>query len=153
MSTRGIQTLLVSTLHLFIANVLRKKYWVLTNEPGNHLGPGDNFSFDVSICDKTMLTADLFDEHYLQLVPRVVVEVGTSFEVTEELTQFDYISRKTQKLLDRGTERIIWFFTATQKVMVCERNSPDWSVSAWEKDIEVDLESGIPYVDRSGRSG
>ena len=136
MGSSGLQSVIVSTLHAFLFAFLRKKYWVLTNEPGNNLELGNNVSYDISIYDKAVLTADKFNRHYLKLPPKVFVEVDIEFEVEEHLSEFEYLERKTQNLLNRGTERVIWFFTATQKVMVCE-NGKDWLMSGWNKTIEI----------------
>lgn len=136
MGCSGLQSVLVSTLHAYLFSLLRKKYWVLTNEPGNHLDLRNNLAYDISIYDKAVLTADKFDRHYLKLPPKVFIEVDIEFEVEEKLSEFEYLHRKTENLLNRGTERVFWFFTSTQKVMVCEPGK-DWSTSDWHRAIEI----------------
>ncbi len=152
MGCSGLQSVIVSTLHAFLFTVLRKKYWVLTNEPGNHLELRNNVSYDISIYDKRVLTADKFDRHYLKLPPKVFIEVDIEFEVEDQLSEFEYLQRKTENLLNRGTERVIWFFTATQKVMVCE-NGKDWLMSGWNKTIAVVDDASVNLVDLMREEG
>lgn len=153
MGSSGLQSVIVSTLHAFLFTFLRKKYWVLTNEPGNNLELRNNVSYDISIYDKAVLTADKFNRHYLKLPPKVFIEVDIEFEVEEHsLSEFEYLQRKTQNLLNRGTERVIWFFTATQKVMVCE-NGKDWFMSGWDKTIEVVDEAMVNLVELMKEEG
>lgn len=44
--------------------------------------------------------------------------------------------RKTQKLLDFGTEKVIWIFTLYGKVLIAEQGQ-DWLTRSWEKDVEL----------------
>ncbi len=152
MGSSGLQSVIVSTLHAFLFAFLRKKYWVLTNEPGNHLELRNNLSYDISIYDKKDLTADKFDRHYLKLPPKVFIEVDIEFEVEERLSEFEYLQRKTENLLNRGTERVLWFFTATQKVMVCE-NGKDWLMSDWNKTVEVVEGTSVNLVELMQEEG
>lgn len=152
MGCSGLPSVIVSTLHAFLFALLRKKYWVLTNEPGNHLDLRNNLSYDISIYDKHMLTADKFDRHYLKLPPNVFIEVDIEFEVEDRLSEFEYLQRKTENLLNRGTERVIWFFTATQKVIVCE-NGKDWLMSGWNKTITVVDDTTVNLVELMREEG
>lgn len=63
------------------------------------------------------------------------IEVDIQAEL-EDLTETSYIKKKTDTLLEFGTKKIIWIFTATQQVMVAEKGK-DWLVIDWHKPVKV----------------
>lgn len=67
---------------------------------------------------------------------RVVIEIDTAVEYGNDFPVEQFVQQKTQQTLDFGTEKVIWIFTATQKVMVATPNA-DWIISDWNKTIEV----------------
>ncbi|TAE32992.1 MAG: Uma2 family endonuclease [Cytophagales bacterium] len=112
-----------------------KKYHVLTNEIGSHIDRNNNFSNDIAIFDKTVLTADKVNRKYTDVPPKLVIEIDTEAD-TSELTGFGYVYKKSKKLLDFGVERIIWIMINTQTVTVMEPGR-DWQVREWNTDIEL----------------
>ena len=48
----------------------------------------------------------------------------------------DAVYLKTQQLLDFGTQKVIWIFTNSQKVLVAKPNQP-WLTLSWAEDIEL----------------
>ena len=39
-------------------------------------------------------------------------------------------------MLDFGTEKVIWIFTQSEKIMIAEPNK-DWRTFDWDRDVEV----------------
>ncbi|TAG69506.1 MAG: Uma2 family endonuclease, partial [Runella slithyformis] len=69
-------------------------------------------------------------------VPALIdVEVDVKVDLSRK-KDFDYVMRKTQKLLDFGTQKVVWIFTETQKVMVAQVNEP-WLTYDWSRDIAL----------------
>ena len=46
-----------------------------------------------------------------------------------------YIFTKTQKLIDYGTQKVIWIFTKGKKIMVAE--GKEWHIYDFDKTIQV----------------
>ena len=137
MGTSGIQSLLVSYLHgLLFSSLNRKKYWILTSELGSNLDKHNNFSFDLAICDRSAVKPEDFNLHYLKVAPKIVIEVDTNIDTTEDVPEHEYIYRKTRNLLQFGTEKIIWIFTRTQQVTVVTSIS-DWVTLPWSQNVEA----------------
>ena len=70
----------------------------------------------------------------------MVVEVDIDFELdTEEtdLTTLDVVYQKIQKMLDFGTQKFIWIFSASKKVIIAERGQTNWSTIDWGQDFEL----------------
>lgn len=133
----SLQAVLIDyLLGILYANLDRNIYRILTNEIGSHLSKKNNLSSDIAIYEKSVLTADKIDKHYTTVPAKLVIEVDTDADF-ENIDPNTYIHTKTQKLLDFGVEKVIWIFTASQKIMVAERSSEKWYIQNWDKDAEL----------------
>ena len=112
-----------------------KKYRVYTNEIGNHIDLGNNFSNDIAIFDKQVLTADKINKKYASVPPKFVLEIDNEGDVSE-LTEIGYIFKKSRKLHEFGVENIFWILTEIKSVIIAEPNK-NWQVIDWNKDIEL----------------
>jgi hypothetical protein len=84
------------------------------------------------IFDKDVLTIDKIDLKYIQVPPTLSIEVDTDVEL-EEVTESEYVTLKTMKLLEFGAEKVIWFFTETKKVMIATPGN--WTTFDWEHEV------------------
>ena len=136
MGASGLQSLIVEVLMRYlIVNLDRKKYRVFTNEGGNHLKKGTNLSFDVAIYDKKVLTYDKINEYYVNVPPKVVLEIDVKIEI-ENQNAIEYINTKTEKLLNYGTELVLWILTKNKKIILALPNK-EWQIINWNKDISL----------------
>lgn len=136
MGTSGLQSLIISYLiEVIIIKINKKLYHFLTGETGLHLNQRDNLSNDIAIYDKTILTPDKITTNYIDVPPKVAIEVDIRIDL-ERPTDHEYVYKKTEKLLDFGLERVIWVFTNSQKVLIAEPRK-DWIISDWYKEIEI----------------
>lgn len=135
MGCSDLQAIIVSALHLYLAtHANRKKYWVVTNEPGLHIALGDNVANDIAFYEKekTAVKGKFFD-----VAPRVVVEVDIKVDLDAfPSRENDYINQKTQAMLDFGTERVIWLTTQSRKLLVATPNEP-WQTLSWDATVPV----------------
>jgi Uma2 family endonuclease len=122
-------------LSIFYKFLDRDKLFIGNNEAGIHLGLHDNLSTDIAIFEKSVLTPAKISTGYADVPPKLVVEVDTNIEF-EGITNQDYIHLKTQKLLDFGTEKVLWIFTSTKKVMVATQQQP-WLTYDWNRDLDL----------------
>jgi hypothetical protein len=134
MGTGALQFILVSFIHSILSvNLDKKRYWVVTNEAGSHLGLKDNLSYDIAVYEKTVLLPAMIDNHYAKVPARLVIEVDTNID-NENMGDMDYIQLKSQKVLDFGTEKIIWIFTQSKKILSATQGTP-WIIEDWTTDI------------------
>lgn len=134
MGSSTLQSVIIHILmkYLFL-NLGDKKYFFLTNEIGNHLEQNSNLSIDLAIFEKSTLTAEKINEKYANVPAKVVLEIDVKIDINDQ-NEIAYISNKTDKLLEFGTERVIWILTKSKKVIVAEPNK-DWIFAGWDRDI------------------
>ena len=136
MGASGLQIFIVRYLfRLLDRNLDDNLFYVFTGEGGLHLDKGSNLSGDVLVFEKTMLTPDLIDTHYLNVPPMIDIEVDVEID-NGTFSDFEYIQKKTKKLLDFGTQKVIWILTKSKTIIVAEPNK-DWLMIDWAKDVEV----------------
>lgn len=136
MGSSTLQSFIVSFLFRFVyRNLDEKQYFFLGSEIGLHIDKRSNLAGDLAIFERSTLPVQKINVHYADVPPKVVVEVDTNIDYSEE-GAFDYVHLKTQKLLDFGVQRVIWIFTASHKVMVALPHQ-DWLTKDWNQDIEL----------------
>ncbi len=113
-----------------------KKYWFASNEAGVHINHRNNLAHDVAIYEKTVLTPDKINTKYTDVPAKVAVEIDVKADLSKPI-HYNYVNKKTRKLLDFGSDKVIWVFTSTQQVMVAERNADAWLTMDWHRDLEL----------------
>lgn len=136
MGASGLQSVLVMYLNTLLIKYLNlDSYYVFTSESGNHLAKNLNYGLDLAVYEATILTPDRITTKYVDVPPRLVVEVDVRVD-TEPLSEIDFIHLKTQRLLEYGVKRVIWVTPATQKVLIAELDK-DWLVRDWNKPFKL----------------
>jgi Uma2 family endonuclease len=136
MGSSGIQSIFIEYLlaELFI-KLNRKLYRLFSGETGSHLDKNINLAFDIAIYDKSVLTTEKITKHYVNVPPKIVIEIDIDVE-SESLLPDEIVYQKTQKLLDWGVERVFWIMTKSKKVVIAEPNK-DWLIKDWNQQIEL----------------
>ena len=136
MGTGRLQaTLLDYLLGLLFEKLNRKIYLIGTGEVGLHLERRNNLSNDIAIFERSKLDSVRLEKSYFNIPPALNIEIDTDIEF-DGMSHDDYVQIKTQKLLDFGSRRVIWFFTSTRNVMVAEPNRA-WITVSWNHEIEL----------------
>jgi hypothetical protein len=123
-------------MEFMILSLDRKKYRFASSEAGVHLNHRNNLAHDVAIYDRAVLTPDKINTRYADVPAKIGIEVDVKADISKE-TDANYVNRKTRKLLDFGSEKIIWIFTSTQQIMVAERGADAWLTMDWHRDLEL----------------
>ncbi|SDH02258.1 hypothetical protein SAMN04487996_12730 [Dyadobacter soli] len=126
------KALVTSITSWYIAEILRNEpYWVLCNEAGLHISHGNNLVTDVVVFDKALIK-DVFSNKYADVPPRLAIQVDVKIEADHFSDENAYMFRKSEKMLEFGTERVIWILTEDRKIMVMDR-SREWSSYEWSE--------------------
>lgn len=136
MGSSSLQSFIIHILNGWLFNLLnRKKFVVATNESGLRIAKNTNFANDIAIYEREGLT---LNDKYFQKAPKVVIEIDVKIDLDDTPLErdLDYMLAKTQKMLDFGTERVIWIQTKTKKILVSEANKP-WMMVNFTDDIEL----------------
>ncbi len=136
MGASGLQSFIIQyLLGILYRNISLNQYYFLTNEIGTHIEHKTNLSGDIYIIEKKNLPPTKINNHYIDVPPKIAIEVDIRIDLSDE-KDFDYTFTKTNKLLAFGTEKVIWIFTQTQKVVIATKDE-DWIVRDWNKDVEL----------------
>lgn len=122
--------------NLFYNQLKANTYWVFSGEVGSHISHKNNMAHDLVVFEKSVLPPGKITGKYADVPARVVVEIDTEIEYGPDLPVETYVHRKTQNTLDFGTEKVIWIFTASRKIMVATAGA-DWLIRDWDKPVEV----------------
>ncbi len=131
-----LQAYIIMYLNFLLIQALGiKKYRIFASESGSHLEKKENYGLDLAVYDSAILSSDKIGLHYAKVPPLLVVEVDIKIEL-EDITEIDFILKKTQSLLEFGTQKVIWVTSKTKKVLVAEKGK-DWLLRNWDKDFEL----------------
>ena len=121
-----------------------KKFKVYVGEVGSHLDHRSNLGLDVAVYDKKILTPDKITAKYIDVTPKIVIEIDVNVEMAERNENIfeEFVLRKVKKLFEFGTEKIVWVFSKSKTVIVA-RPGGSWDVVDWDQDVE--LAEGIVF--------
>ncbi|CAN5722797.1 hypothetical protein BH10BAC3_BH10BAC3_26040 [soil metagenome] len=122
-------------LRILFSSLDLKRYKVYTNEPGLHIDTGNNLSGDILIYENSVLTPDKINKKYSTVPAFIHLEVDVMADM-ETMDDVEYISNKINRLFAFGTQKVIWVFTTSQRVLVATPNA-DWVWIDWDKDVEI----------------
>lgn len=139
MADSGLQGLIKSYLIIFLSRKLDlKKYHIFVGEMGAHLDHRSNLALDLVIYDKSVLTADKINTKYIDVTPKIVIEVDVKVELADRNANIftDFVLRKVRKLHAFGAEKIVWIFSRSKTVIVSAPGNT-WEVLDWDQDVEL----------------
>lgn len=91
-----------------------KRYHSGANEVGIHLDKNNILAVDIVIFKAADSIFFQLEKHAPQ-APLVAIEIDNRIETTE-FDESHYVYEKTRKLLEWGTEKVIWVFSKTETV-------------------------------------
>lgn len=150
MGSSILHAIILKVVEQFFETILNGKYVALTGELGLKFAKKSSRNIDIGVFEKKELLKrrKTITNNYGTFPPKYVIEIDTKAEIKEDETPADYFFKKTEQLLDFGVEKVIWFFTDTQKFMVSEKGKR-WEIGDWsenihlEEDVSLNLESLI----------
>ena len=136
MGSSYLQSLIITKLVILLGNKLGKSFRILTNEIGLRFSKNSWRAADIAIIEKSRLEDVQLVDAYLDVPPNVVIEIDTKAAIGEVDDPIGYYHKKTDELLAFGTEKIIWIFTHSRKIMIAEKGK-NWEIIDWKTDVEV----------------
>jgi Uma2 family endonuclease len=137
MGSSTLQWVLASFfMRIMFRHLDETKYRFASNEAGVHLDHRNNLSHDVAVYDRNVLTPDKINKKYANVPAVVAIEIDVKADMSK-VEDRNYVNIKTRKLLDFGTQKVIWVFSDSQQVMVAERDADAWLTMDWTRDIDL----------------
>lgn len=131
-----LQSLIISNLILFINKHLGGRYIVLTNEVGIQLSKGTWRAADIALFEPGQINISQASNKYINVSPKVVIEIDAKAEVAEISDTSSYYNEKTEQLLDFGVEKVIWIFTDSKRTLIATQKK-EWALVDWSRDIKI----------------
>lgn len=136
MGSSILQSILISLIQARLMKELNpNQYMILGNELGVHLSLNNNLSTDIAIFEREILKNKNISDKYADFPPEIVIEIDVKLE-DNQLSDIDYFQTKTQKLLNFGVKKVVWFTSANRKVLEASQNQI-WTIADWDKEVEV----------------
>ena len=136
MGCSSLQSYILEYLRmLFYTKTDIRKYILMGNEIGYHIDHNENLSRDMAIYEKSPDLIAKINKKYIDIAPLIAIEVDINSE-NDEIPAQAYQHLKIQRLLDWGTEKVIWINTDSRKVTVATMNAP-WQIHNWRQDIDL----------------
>lgn len=124
------------------AHLDAKKFRILIGESGVHISYKVNLGLEIAVYDKSILTREKITDAYSTVPAELVVEIDLNVEPEDKQKDLfnDFVIPKTQRLLDFGTKKVVWYFSKTRKVMIATPGK-SWTFQDWS--TPVDLMPGL----------
>lgn len=133
----GLQAVVVSSVLRFLyASLPEDQYEIVTNEAGLHLGQKNNLATDIGIYTADVLLPERITDKYLAVPPLIAIGIDTKADMNQFENPQDYFYQKTNKLLEFGTQKVVWITTVSKKVTVATAQD-DWITHDWNKPIAI----------------
>lgn len=137
MGSSLLQSFLVTKISFLLQQLLGSKYELYSGELGIQFTKNSWRSADIAIFEMAKIETITLENKYVNLPPKVVIEIDTKASIEEIENPFDYYYKKTDELLDFGVERVIWILTDSKKVMVAEKFSNKWEIYRWSESVVI----------------
>lgn len=146
MGSSLLQSAIITGLLVLLYPVYGNKYHLLSNELGILFKKNSWRSADLVIIEKEKLGEKILQNKYLDIAPKIVVEIDTKADLSEIEDTFGYYHKKTKQLLSFGIEKVIWIYTDLQSVLIADKD--DWQIIDWNKGFFIldDLEVNISKI-------
>lgn len=138
MGCSSLQSLLVNYFIWLVARHFDEtRFTIFANESGLHLDHRNNLSGDFLLYETATLPFDRVGVNYADFPPKIAIEIDTVADFKKFGAFEIYAGKKTKKLLDFGTEKVIWVVSKMRRVWMAERGNADWVLRDWNLDIEL----------------
>jgi Uma2 family endonuclease len=137
MGSSSLQSFIISCIYDYLVNTCDKKaYKVLSNELGLHISHGNNLAADIAIFERERIKDYLFKDKYIDIPPKIVIEVDPKADLNKFDETMDYINTKSQKLFEFGVENVFWILSTHQQIITAVPNGK-WLLSKWYNEIQL----------------
>jgi hypothetical protein len=137
MGTSYLQSLIISCIVEFLLkNLSDEIFSFFLNEPGLHIDNKNEIIMDLAIFDNETLKNSIPNDTYLDLPPKVIIEIDTKADLTNFDGFINYFINKTNKAFDFGVEKVLWILTKEKKI-ISAKPKESWIITDWTTEIEL----------------
>ncbi|MFP4088732.1 MAG: Uma2 family endonuclease [Cyclobacteriaceae bacterium] len=147
MGSSVLQSAIITKILLMLHARFGDQFFYLSNEVGIQFSKKSWRAADLAVVEKKKIKDKKISGEYLQVPPRLVVEIDTKAALDDVKDTFGYYHKKTTQLLDFGVEKVVWIYTDLEIVVLAEKGK-DWQIIPWHKDFYLldDLSANIKDI-------
>ena len=122
-----LQSLLKNMIGDFLKARLNRKIWmVLAGETGSHININNNLGLDIVVFEKAAALNQRNLMKYANIPPFLVIEVDVNVELPDPNSDLfhEYVVPKINRLFAFGTQKVVWVFTKSKKVLSATPDQP-----------------------------
>jgi hypothetical protein len=127
-----IKSIIVGLISMSITNRINRKKYTLALYAGIDIDENTEVTFSISVFHKEGL---VIDNHYFKVAPKIAIEVDIMVDLDPD-DHVDNVMEKAQKLIDFGTEKVIWVRTQNKTIIVFSKTET-WTIVNFNTDIVV----------------
>ena len=137
MGSSDIQSIIIDVILQKLYKKLNiKKYKILTNKLGLHIDKNNNLAADIAIYLKEKLYRKKIQGKYVEIPPKIIIEIDTKADLNDFDNVMDYYQVKTKKLFNFGVEKVFWILTKNKQIIEAIPDQP-WLIKKWNYDINL----------------
>lgn len=136
MGSSFLQSMIITNLVIYLHSKIGKNHYILTNELGIQFSKGNYRAADIAIYEKSQINVKKASNKYIDIPPKIVIEIDTKADIEDIKDTFKYYNEKTEQLINFGVEKVIWIFTDSKKILVADK-SKEWKLNDWSKDVII----------------
>ncbi len=139
MADSYLQSIIKNLIGDFLKVKLDKKKWqVLAGETGSHINVKNNLGLDIVVFDKIAAFKQPDFCKFSSIPPVLVIEIDVNVELPDPNSDLfqEYVVPKINRLFVFGTEKVVWVFTKSKKVLSATPDRP-WQFFNIDEDVPI----------------
>ncbi len=119
----------------FYENIIDEKRYIFTFGAGLELDENTILANNIAIYDRSNIK---LDHKYFTIAPKIAIEIDFKIDLcfSEWTNEWDYVLAKSKKMLEFGTEKVIWITTKSKKIFVAD-HTEKWFLVEFNEDIPI----------------
>ncbi len=134
-----LQSIIKNIIGDFLKAKLNRKLWmVLAGETGSHININNNLGLDIVVFEKAKALNQRNLLKYSNIPPFLVIEVDVNVELPDPKSDLfhQYVVPKINRLFAFGTQKVVWVFTKSKKVLSATPTQP-WQFFNLNDDVLI----------------
>jgi hypothetical protein len=115
-------------------NLPESEYQIFTNGVGYEPDDSNHLELDIAVCRQAAMKGQSLTKP-LKVAPELVVLKDSVAGIDDPSRLLGYFHEKIKKIMDYGTQRLVWINTISQTITIAEQDNAHWRTVDWEEEM------------------